>query len=135
MKMNPVVHFELPANDRERMKKFYAKVFGWLANQMGPDMGNYVVVTTTEIDEKTMRPKNPGAINGGLYQKTDDMPEQHPSVVIAVDDISDSIKKVKAEGGKILGEPADIPGVGRYVSFIDTEGNRLSMLQPLPMNK
>ena len=34
--------------------------------------------------------------------------------------------------GKVLGEPMEIPGVGQYVSFLDTEGNRVSMLQPLP---
>jgi predicted enzyme related to lactoylglutathione lyase len=30
----------------------------------------------------------------------------------------------------VLGEPMEIPGVGRYVSFIDPEGNRVSLLQP-----
>jgi predicted enzyme related to lactoylglutathione lyase len=34
----------------------------------------------------------------------------------------------------VLGEPMEIPGVGQYVSFIDTEGNRVSMLQPIPRN-
>ena len=34
-------------------------------------------------------------------------------------------------GGQVLGEPMDIPGVGRYVSFLDPEGNRVSILQPL----
>jgi predicted enzyme related to lactoylglutathione lyase len=41
------------------------------------------------------------------------------------------MKKVTSSGGKIIGEPMDIPGVGKYVSFTDTEGNRVSMLQPL----
>jgi predicted enzyme related to lactoylglutathione lyase len=40
------------------------------------------------------------------------------------------MKNVEEAGGKVLGEPLDIPGVGLYVSFIDTEGNRVSMLQP-----
>jgi hypothetical protein len=61
-------------------------------------------------------------------------PAQYPSVVISVDDIKDSMKKVIDAGGKVLGEPMDIPGVGSYVSFIDTEGNRASMLQPIPRN-
>jgi len=49
-----------------------------------------------------------------------------------VDDIKASVRKVT--GGKALGAPMEIPGVGQYVSFIDTEGNRVSMLQPLPRN-
>jgi uncharacterized protein len=130
MKMNPVVHFEMPAGDRERMAGFYTKAFGWQTQMMGPEMGDYVVVTTTESDDSG--PKAPGAINGGFFPKKDDWPAQYPSVVIAVDDIQESMKKVADAGGKVLGEPMEIPGIGEYVSFFDTEGNRVSMLQPLP---
>jgi predicted enzyme related to lactoylglutathione lyase len=130
MKMNPVVHFEMPAEDRTRMAKFYTDVFGWQTQMMGPDMGDYVVVTTTESDDNG--PKKPGAINGGFYPKKPDWPAQYPSVVISVDDIDQSMKAVTDAGGKVLGEPMDIPGVGRYVSFYDTEGNRVSMLKALP---
>jgi uncharacterized protein len=129
MSMNPVVHFELPANDRERMKEFYSKTFGWKLNQMGPDMKNYVTVQTGETDENRML-KKPGMINGGFYEKTPDMPPQYPSVVIAVDNINDHMKKVESAGGTIQGKPMEIPGVGTYVPFVDTEGNQLSMLQP-----
>jgi uncharacterized protein len=127
--MNPVVHFEMPAEDRKRMSEFYSKTFGWQTQQLGPEMGNYVLVMTTESDNKG--PKKPGAINGGFFSKSDDMPAQYPSVVIAVDDIAQSMKKVAQSGGEVLGEPMDIPGVGKYVSFFDTEGNRVSMLQPV----
>ncbi|MDZ7626037.1 MAG: VOC family protein [Ignavibacteriaceae bacterium] len=129
-KMSPVVHFEMPAENRKRMSEFYTKVFGWQTQQLGPEMGEYVLATTTESDE-TGRPKMGGAINGGFYQKTEDPISNHPSVVIAVDDINDSILKIKAGGGKVLGEPMMIPGIGEFVSFIDTEGNRVSILQPL----
>ncbi|HLG23564.1 MAG TPA: VOC family protein [Candidatus Nanoarchaeia archaeon] len=135
MKMNPVVHFEMPAKDRKRMAAFYTKAFGWNAKQLGAEMGNYIVVETTETDKDGMI-KTPGAINGGFYEKTKDMPAQYPSIVIAVDDINKHVNIVKKAGGNVQGEPMDIPGVGSYVSFIDTEGNRISMLQPSPrMNK
>jgi len=129
--MNPVVHFEMPYDQRDRMAKFYASAFGWQTQMFGEEMGNYVLATTTASDN-TGRPKMPGAINGGFFPRKPDWPAQHPSVVIAVDDIKESAKKVAAAGGKVLGEPIEIPGVGQYVSFIDTEGNRLSLLQPLP---
>ena len=128
--MDPVVHFEMPAEDRKRMADFYTKVFGWKTQMLGPEMDDYVLATTTEADEKTGRPKNPGAINGGFFTKSDDKPAQYPSVVIAVEDIKGHMKNVEEAGGKVLGEPWDIPGVGLYVSFFDTEGNRISMLQP-----
>ena len=126
--MNPVVHFEMPAEDRKRMADFYTKVFGWKTQQLGEDMGNYVLATTTDSDEKG--PKNPGAINGGFFQKSDDKPAQYPSVVIAVDNIQEHMRNVEKSGGKVLGEPVDIPGIGMYVSFLDTEGNRGGMIQP-----
>ncbi len=47
-KMNPVVHFEMPYDDRERMAKFYQNVFGWQTQMLGEEMGNYVLATTTE---------------------------------------------------------------------------------------
>lgn len=135
-KMNPVVHFEMPAEDRKRMAEFYTNVFGWKIQQLGSEMGNYMVVSTSETDEKG-HPLKPGMIGGGFYQKTDGHASQHPSVVIAVDDVRESMKKISEAGGKILGgdpnkpgEPGDIPGVGLYCSFIDTEGNRVSILQP-----
>lgn len=129
--MNPVVHFEMPCEDRSRMARFYQTAFGWQTQMLGQDMGNYVMATTTEADEHGC-PKKPGAINGGFFQKNPDWPAQYPSVVIAVDDVNESARKVTVAGGKVLGEPMEIPGVGQYVSFFDTEGNRVSMLQPLP---
>ena len=126
--MNPVVHFEMPYDNRQRMAKFYESSFGWHTQMLGEDMGNYVLATTTESGEDG--PKRPGAINGGFFPKKPDWPAQHPSVVIAVDDIKTAAEKVRDAGGKVLGEPTEIPGVGHYVSFTDTEGNRVSMLQP-----
>jgi uncharacterized protein len=128
-KMNPVVHFEMPAEDMKRMTDFYSKVFDWETQTMGHEMGNYVVVTTSENDEKG-RPRMSGTINGGFYQKQDGQPANHPSIVIAVDDIKEAIGKVNKAGGKVINEPTKIPGVGMYVSIFDTEGNLVSLLQP-----
>jgi uncharacterized protein len=129
--MDSVVHFEMPYDDRQRMARFYETTFGWRANMLGAEMGNYVVMHTTETDQNGMV-KTPGAINGGFFERKPDWPDQYPSVVIAVDDIKASMDKVRTSGGEVLGEPMEIPGVGQYVSIRDTEGNRVGMLQPLP---
>jgi predicted enzyme related to lactoylglutathione lyase len=130
-KMNPVVHFEMPAKDSKRMADFYTRVFGWQARFFGPEMGNYVTVSTAETDEQGMV-KTPGAINGGFYPLTNDgKTSPYPSVVISVENLKEASKNITASGGKLLGEPADIPGVGAWQVFIDTEGNRVSILQPL----
>ena len=96
-------------------------------------MGNYVRATTTATVDG--RPTTPGAINGGFFPKRPDWPSPHPSVVIAVEDIDGAMKEVQRAGGQVLGEPMPIPGVGRYVAFMDSEGNRVSMLQPEPRAK
>jgi len=137
-KMSPVVHFEMGYNDQGRMVKFYETVFGWKGQHMGPDMGNYVVAQTTETDTSGMV-QTKGAINGGFYQKTDNPLSQAPSIVVSVDDIHEAMKSVEAAGGKILGgmnekgehtmEPQMIPGVGLWISAMDTEDNRFSILQ------
>src|SRR5258708_19727393 len=102
MKMNPVVHCEMPYEDKERMVNFYSQAFGWQAQMLGSDMGNYVVVTTTEGDEKTKRPKEPGAINGGFYKKPNDPHGQYPSLVIPVEAIHSPIKMVKKSAAKVI---------------------------------
>src|SRR6266511_1985933 len=102
MKMNPVVHFEMPAEDKNRMADFYAKTFGWKTQMLGPEMGEYVVVTTTETDQNG-RPTTPGSINGGFYGKTEDPRTHTPSIVIGVDDIYESMKKVVDAGGQLHG--------------------------------
>ena len=130
--MNPVVHFEMPYENRARLASFYESAFRWQFQMLGEEMGDYVLATTTETDEHG--PKEPGTINGGFFPKKPDWPAQHPSVVIAVDDIHDSMRRVTDAGGTVLGQPMEIPGVGHYVSFTDTEGNRVSMLQPVPRN-
>ncbi len=126
MKMNPVIHFEMPYKNSKRVAGFYAKVFGWQNNIMGADMGNYIVTITTESTKKG--PKKPGTINGGFFPKTKENPVS--SFVIGVANIKEHMKKVTKAGGKVLGKPIEIPGVGWYVSFTDTEGNRVSILQP-----
>ena len=61
-----VVHFELPADDVERAKKFYEQAFGWTMRSM-PGMG-YTLVGTTATDEQGM-PVAAGAINGGMLAR------------------------------------------------------------------
>lgn len=126
--MNPVVHFELPYTDGYRAVTFYHSVFGWKIKKLGPEMGDYILVTTAESDAKPGTPA--GSIDGGMFPVKPEWPAQYPSIVIGVKDIEESMQKIKQHGGEVFGEPYDIPGTGLYVSFRDTEGSRLSILQP-----
>jgi hypothetical protein len=127
--MNPVIHFEMPYHDAERAMRFYAAAFGWQLQNLGPAMGHYLLATTAVAD---VRPGAPaGAINGGLFPFKPDWPGQVPSVVIGVEDMAAAMARVLRAGGSVLGEPMRIPGIGDYVAFTDTEGNRVSLLQPV----
>lgn len=130
MKKHPVVHFEMPADNRERAIKFYSEAFGWEMNQLGPEMDNYILAATAETNADGM-PSQPGTINGGIYQRGDGDTATH--LVISVDNLDTHIEIVRQAGGEILGEPMDIPGIGRFIMIKDTEGNKVGLLQPVPM--
>jgi uncharacterized protein len=104
--MSPVVHFEMPAEDGKCMASFYENALGWKTQMLGPDMGDYVLVTTAESDVKPGAPAR--AINGGFFPKKPDWPAQYPSIVIGVDDVDSAMKRVVQASGKVLGERGNI---------------------------
>jgi uncharacterized protein len=124
---NRIVHFEIEAADQERAKSFYSQAFGWELQQLGAEMGDYVVVTTGD-------PKEPGGINGGIYVNPAGASKELNafSCVVGVDDVEAAMQKVKAAGGELMGDKMDIPGIGTFIRCKDTEGNIFTMLQPLP---
>jgi len=127
--MDKVVHFEIPVDDRARAKEFYASVFDWDVEDQ--DMGGgsvYTTVGTVEVDEK-MTPKEPGAINGGLMDRTKDTPA--PVVTIGVDAIDDSLKKVEASGGSTITPRTPIPNMGAFAYFKDSEGNVVGLWETM----
>lgn len=126
--MNRVVHFEIPADDMDRAKKFYSENFDWKLNQLGPEMGHYVLVQTGPTDEKGM-PQDRAFINGGLMKR--DPSARSPVVVIAVDDADATVEKVRKSGGRLVGEIVDIPNVGRYARVEDSEGNVIGVIKPM----
>ena len=127
--MDKVVHFEIPVDDRDRAKEFYSSVFDWDTEDQ--DMGGGIVYTTAgtvAVDEK-MTPKEPGAINGGLMDRTKDTPV--PVITIGVDSIDDSLKKVEAGGGSTITPRTEIPNMGAFAYFKDSEGNVTGLWETL----
>lgn len=120
--MDKIVHFEIPAEDLGRAKEFYGSIFGWgLQDMEGMD---YTMVRTVDVDDQQM-PKEPGAINGGMMQRGPDTPS--PVITINVDSIDDSMKRIKDAGGDVVRARTEIPGMGAYAYFKDTEGNTLGL--------
>jgi len=123
--MDKVTHFELPADDMNRAKEFYNKTFGWEIQDM-PDFG-YTLLHTTEMDMKKRMPKEPGAINGGVYKREASMP--HPQVFMDVKDIDASLKKIEENGGETVRGKTPVGEMGFVANFKDPEGNILGLWQ------
>lgn len=128
-KMNPVVHFEIPADDVERAKEFYTKLFGWGIERFEMEGGEpYWIIQTTEVDDKMM-PTTPGVINGGMMKRQN--PGQPLMNYISVDSIEKFLDDIVAAGGKICMPKMEIAkGMGWIACFQDTEGNMMGLHTP-----
>jgi predicted enzyme related to lactoylglutathione lyase len=127
--MDKVVHFEIPVDDEARAKEFYGSIFDWEMNSA--DMGGGVVYTTAQtvaIDEK-MQPTEPGAINGGIMKRSSDTPG--PVITIQVDSIDEALKKIEAGGGSTVQPRTEIPNMGAFGYFKDSEGNTMGLWETL----
>ena len=119
---NPVVHFEIPADDVARAKAFYEKTFGWTIKlfPMPPGGPAYYGVTT--------RKKGEDGIDGGLMKRN--MPEQPFANYVSVKSIDDFNQKIQANGGMVVMPKHEIaPGMGWISVFKDPEGNLMGLHQ------
>jgi len=123
-----IIHFEIPANDIEKMRKFYSEIFGWKIEKL-PNM-EYYSVTTVPMDEKGNL-MGPG-VNGGLYKK--EQPQQQPINYVYVESVDVYSKKIADSGGKILVAKTEIPGMGWFAVAQDPEGNVFGIFEVLPMS-
>ena len=126
--MSGVVHFEIPAEDEARAREFYGAAFDWRLDVL-PDLG-YTNVVTTPVDEATQTPLEPGAINGGLFERTSDL--ANPIITVDVDDIDAALERIVELGGSVVQAKTPIPGLGYFGYFRDTEGNVLGLWTTAP---
>jgi predicted enzyme related to lactoylglutathione lyase len=124
-----IVHFEIPAKNTEKLKKFYSGVFGWKIEKGSKEMSGpkeYWLIETVPVD-KQQRPIRPG-VNGGMYKKQDEKMKQVN--YIAVESADAYIEKIKKLGGKIINPKQEVPQVGWVAIAEDPEGNQFGILQP-----
>ncbi|HEY9757739.1 MAG TPA: VOC family protein [Oculatellaceae cyanobacterium] len=122
-----IIHFEIPANDVEKVKKFYSDLFGWKIEKL-PTM-EYYSVTTVPMDEKgnLLRP----GVNGGLYKREQAM--QQPVNYIYVESVDEYSQKVTSLGGKIVVPKMEVQGMGWFALAQDPEGNTFGIFEVKPM--
>jgi hypothetical protein len=125
--MDKVVHFEIPADDVPRASEFYRSIFGWELQAM-PEM-DYTLVRTVAVDERQI-PTEPGVINGGLMRRTPDAAT--PIITVDVLSIDATAKAIEEAGGSIVRPRTEIPGMGAFAYFKDSEGNTVGLWENLP---
>ncbi len=121
---NPIVHFELPADDSARASAFYKEVFGWDIVPV-PEM-KYTILRGAEVDKENMYTEK-GQINGGMFDRSDDL--QHPIVTIDVKDIDASLEAIQQHRGSIIREKTSVGDMGWIAYFKDSENNVVGLWQ------
>ena len=110
--MNKFCHIEIPAPDLEKTVIFYTDVFGWEVEVM--EGGNYAFFKD-------------GLVGGG-FDPDMKVSEGGPNLVIECDDIPTKMAEIIAAGGKQTIDKTEIgDDMGFYASFLDINGNRLSI--------
>jgi len=117
--MSRVIHFEIVADDPERAKKFYEKVFEWKIKMWGPV--EYWLIDSGKEGE-------PG-INGAIMKRTEEMKNEKTVNTISVPSVDGFMKKVKENGGKVLTPKMPIAGIGYFAYCQDTEGNTFGIME------
>lgn len=121
-----ILHFEIPANDVEKLRTFYEKLFGWnIVLAEGPI--EYWVIQTVPVDPNGMLLR--AGVNGGMYKKQ--IPDNKPINYYSVESISDFLDKIVQLGGKITQPKQEVPEVGWIAAVEDPEGNQFALIQPL----
>jgi predicted enzyme related to lactoylglutathione lyase len=121
-----IVHFEIPAQDVDKLKQFYEQVFGWKIIQY-PSPLDYWLIQTVPVDEKGA-PLRQG-VNGGMFRKQE--PGIKPINYFAVESINDYLARIQKLGGKVISPKQEVPNVGWIAAAEDPEGNQFALIQPL----
>lgn len=114
-------HFEIPADDLDRVQSFYSTLFGWQF-QKDPNF-DYTFISTKTHDGKD-------GMSGGIFKRQD--PNQRAANYVDVESIEGSMKKVEELGGKVVSPKLSVKGMGHFAQCIDTEGNSFGLWQNDP---
>lgn len=114
-----ITHIDIPADDLERAKRFYAGLFGWQ------------IAGTPEFPDYEMFQSGPQGVGGGIGLRGETAP-QKPRVYVTVDSLDDALARVEGLGGSIVVEKTEVPGMGWYAAVHDSEGSEIGLWEGLP---
>ena len=110
-----ICYLEIPAKKAQDAAEFYSTIFGWTVRQRGD--GNLA------FDDS-------GSVSGTWVKEGDHTPDERTRVYIMVDSISEALKLIQSEGGKVLTPRKEIgPGMGAFAAFADPAGNEFGLYE------
>ena len=123
-----VVHFEIPANNPEKLSEFYKNLFGWKIDKMPMGAMDYWTIETRAGTAQNMeKAMTTAGTNGGMMKKMD--ASQRPVNYIMVESVDDFSRKIQKLGGKIIIPKTPIPNMGAFAVGLDPEGNPVGIFE------
>jgi predicted enzyme related to lactoylglutathione lyase len=124
-----IVHFEIPANNPEKLSEFYKNLFGWKVDKMSMGaMGDYYTFETRAGTAQNMeKAQNTAGTNGGMMKRMD--ANQKPVNYVMVESVDEYSKKIQSLGGKIVTPKTPIPNMGAFAIGLDPEGNSIGIFE------
>lgn len=110
-----IIHFEIPANDPEKLGSFYRNLFGWKIEKTEGPM-EYWIIETAPAGE---------GVNGGLMRR--EAPEQVPTNYISVESVDEYSRHVVELGGKVVLPKQEVPEMGYFAVCLDPDGNSFAI--------
>jgi predicted enzyme related to lactoylglutathione lyase len=126
MKKNSVVHFEIYADDPDKLGEFYTSLFDWTIDRM-PGM-DYRLVKTVETDQKGM-PTQPGGINGGMLKRPAGYEGRAWVNYVNVESLEASVDRAQQLGATLMKGKSPVPGMGWFAMLTDPQGNPFALWQ------
>ena len=118
-----ITWFDLTVPDAEKVKDFYSKVVGWKATPVS--MGDY--------NDFNMNSPESGKTNAGICHKQGGNAHLPSNwmIYITVKSADESAKVCKENGGKVLSEPKEMPGYGKFCVIEDPAGAVCTLFEPV----
>src|SRR5215210_7053156 len=115
MSHGKICYLEIPANTPKASADFYSGIFGWKTRKRGDG--------ELAFDDS-------GGVSGTWVKESDRTPDERTRVYIMVDDISNTLKRIETEGGRVVTPRTEIgPGMGAFAAFTDPVGNEFGLYE------
>ena len=128
MTKNGVAHFEIYADDPDKLQQFYTDLFDWKVERMQMPGVDYRWVKTVETDDKGS-PTQPGGINGGLIKRPAGYDARAWVNYVNIEALDDALGRAQKLGAKVTKEKSAVPGMGWFAMLLDPEGNPFALWQ------